>query len=313
MDRFAELKAFSLVAASGGFSAAARELGVAASSVTRLVDSLERRVGVALLNRSTRNVTLTANGRDYVERAAAILAALEEADDLAGGPSAEPRGLLRVSAPVTFTTLHIAPMLPAFARRHPGVVLDMHLSDAFSNMVDESIDVAIRIGAAEQRPNLIAREIAAQARSIVASPAYLAARGTPRSPGDLAQHDCLQFAYDAHSQIWRLRREGALQEVVVSGPLMVNNSDVLRQAALGGMGLAMLPDWLVGRDIQSGALTRVLDQYEVNPGDMAVGIYAVYQANRRGSAKIHAFIEALKESASKSATLRTRGDLRTSS
>jgi DNA-binding transcriptional LysR family regulator len=293
MDRFAELKAFCLVATSGGFSPAARQLGVATSSVTRLVDSLERRVGSPLLNRSTRNVTLTDSGRAYFERASAILSALDEADDQAGAPEGAPRGLLRVSAPVTFSALYIAPLLPALARRYPQLVLDMHLSDSVSNMVDEGIDVAIRIGAPERQPQLIARMLAPHPRSICASPAYLAQYGTPQTPAELADHNCLQFSYGAQRQGWRMQLDGEVHEVLVSGSLSVNNSEVLRQTALGGMGLALLPDWLVRRDIDAGLLVRVLERYQSNPGDMNVGIHAVYQANRRGSSKVKAFIDAL--------------------
>lgn len=298
MDRFAEIKAFCLVAASGGFSPAARQLGVATSSVTRLVDSLERRIGSPLLNRSTRNVTLTDSGRGYYERANAILAALAEADDQAGAPEGAPRGLLRVSAPVTFATLYIAPLLPALARRYPRLKLDMHLSDSVSNMVDEAIDVAIRIGTPERQPQLIARMLAPHRRNICASPAYLAQHGTPQSPSDLAVHNCLQFAYGTQRQGWRMQRDEEVQEVLVSGSLSVNNSEVLRQAALGGMGLVLLPDWLVRRDIDAGYLVRVLERYQANPGDMDVGIHAVYQANRRGSSKVKAFVDALAEALS---------------
>ena len=170
MDRFAELNAFCLVANNGGFSAAARQLGVATSSVTRLVDSLEQRLGAPLLNRSTRSITLTDSGRAYFEHATQILAALDEADDAAGGRDAEPSGVLRIAAPVTLAVRYIAPLLPEFARRHPKVTLDVRLSDNYVNLVEEAVDVAIRIGSPRQQPNLIARQLAAHRRHICASP-----------------------------------------------------------------------------------------------------------------------------------------------
>jgi DNA-binding transcriptional LysR family regulator len=298
MDRFAELKAFSLVAGSGGFSSAARQLGVATSSVTRLVDALEQRLGTPLLNRSTRKVTLTDSGQAYFERALHILAQLDAADDAAAAGRGEPRGILRVTAPVTFCTLYIAPLLGELQRRFPLLELDLYLSDAVSNMVDDAIDVAIRIGAGDQQPNLVARRLAGHERLICASAAYLQQHGTPEVPADLLRHNCLQFAYGNPRRGWRLQRNEDnqdIEEIPVRGTLTVNNSEVLRRAALDGVGLAMLPDWLVRHDLRSGALVRVLGQYQVNPGAMDVGLYAMYQTNRRGSLKVKAFVDLLAE------------------
>ena len=296
MDRFAELHAFTLVAASSGFSAAARQLGVAVSSVTRQVDALEQRLGSPLLNRSTRGVTLTDSGRAYYEQATAILAALDEADDGASGRGDALRGSLRVAAPVTFATIYIAPLLSELARRYPELTLDLRLSDAMTNLAEEAIDLAIRIGNVDQQSNLIARLLAPHTRSICASPAYLSQHGTPKVAADLAQHNCLQFAYGARRQVWRLQAPGqAATEVEVHGSLSVNNSEVLRRAVLDGIGVALLPDWLVQADLQAGTLRRLLPEYMANPGDMKVGIYAVYPANRRGSSKIKAFADLLEQ------------------
>ncbi len=298
MDRFSELTAFRAVAASGGFSSAARHLGLATSSVTRLIDSLERRLGAVLLNRSTRSVTLTDSGMRYYEHAQRILADLEWADDEAGAVDAdgELHGMLRIAAPVTFCTRHIAPLLPQMALRYPRLELDIHLSDTVSNMVDESIDLAIRIGSVEQNANLVVRRLGPHERVICASPAYLAKYGTPSEPAHLANHNCLQFAYDATRAPWRLqsRESGAIDEVKVRGTLNVNNADVLMQAAIGGMGVAMLASWLVEDALASGALVPVIEDFRANPGPMDVGLLAIYQANRRGSSKIRAFIELLE-------------------
>jgi DNA-binding transcriptional LysR family regulator len=295
MDRFAELKAFCLTASNGGFSAAARQLSVATSSVTRLVDALEQRLGTPLLNRSTRSITLTDSGRAYFEHALQILAALDQADDAAAGGVTEPAGVLRIAAPVTLAIRYIAPLLPELAHRHPKLELDLRLSDALTNLVDEAIDVAIRIGNPEQQPNLIARKLAGHRRHICASPAYLARHGAPQTPEQLAVHNCLLFSYGAARQSWRLRSDGLAQEIEVRGNLHVNNAEMLRQAALGGMGLALLPGWLVQQDLDAGALVPVLDGYQANPGEMDVGIYAVYAANRRGSSKIRALTDMLAE------------------
>jgi DNA-binding transcriptional LysR family regulator len=295
MDRFAELKAFCLVASNGGFSAAARQMKMATSSVTRLVDALEARIGAPLLNRSTRSITLTDSGRDYFEQATRILRALDEADDAAAGRDAEPAGVLRVTAPVTLANRYIAPLLPRLARQYPRLALDLRLSDTMANMVDEAIDVAIRIGNPERQPNLIARKLAGHRRHICASPAYLAEHGTPRTPEQLAGHNCLLFAYGGGRSSWRLRNADCATVVEVSGSLTVNNAEMLRQAALSGIGLVMLADWLIQEDLEAGTLVAVLADFQVNPGQMDVGIYAVYPASRRGASKIRVFADMLAE------------------
>ncbi|MDB5934130.1 MAG: HTH-type transcriptional regulator DmlR [Massilia sp.] len=293
MDRFAELRALRAVAITGGFSAAARQLGVATSSVARLMDALELRIGAPLLNRSTRSVTLTDPGREYVARATSILEQLEEADNAVGAATSVARGLLRIAAPVTFSSMFIAPLLPELARRYPELELDMRLNDSVTNLVEESIDLAIRIGTVERIPNLVARKLSTHQRFICASPAYLARHGAPRRPADLGQHNCLLFAYSVGAQQWHLRDAAGIEEIEVRGTLTVNNVEVLRQAVVGGVGLGLLPEWLVKADLGSGALVRVLEQYEINPGPMEVGVYGLYPASRRGSAKVKAVLDML--------------------
>ena len=298
MDRFAELKTFCVVVASGGFSSAARELGLATSSVTRLVNALEERLGVALLNRSTRSVTLTEAGRTYHEDAHRLLEQLDSADDAVGTRAADVSGVLRVAAPVTFAAMIISPMLPELRARHPKLALDLRLSDTAVNLVDESIDVAVRIGSLDPQANLIARRLADHQRVLCASPDYLARRGMPHHAPELLTHDCLQFTFTDNRRTWRLRRrdgnpETPVEEIRVNSIVQANSGEVLRQAAVAGLGIAMLSDWLVCDDLQAGHLVRVLDQYDVNPGQMDVALYALYQANRRGSQKIRAFVELL--------------------
>jgi DNA-binding transcriptional LysR family regulator len=293
MDRFAELKAFCLVAASGGFSPAARQLGVATSSVTRLVDALEARLGAVLLNRSTRSVTLTDTGRSYYEEARRVLEQLDAADDAVAGQGGDVKGVLRVAAPVSFATLHIAPILPELRARYPRLALDLRLSDEAARLVDESIDVAIRIGRIDPDSTLVARRLGAHRRLLCASPAYLAMRGTPILPADLAHHDCLQLA---DRRLWRMRRlegEGEDEEITIDAVLQANSADLLRQAALAGLGVAMLAHWLVRDDVAAGRLVPVLPAWEANPGPMDVTLHALYQSNRRGSHKIRAFVDLL--------------------
>ncbi|WP_313034996.1 LysR family transcriptional regulator [Massilia alkalitolerans] len=293
MDRFAELKAFCLVAASGGFSPAARQMGVATSSVTRLVDALEARLGAVLLNRSTRSVTLTDTGRSYYEEARRVLEQLDAADDAVAGQGGDVKGVLRVAAPVSFATLHIAPILPELRARYPRLVLDLRLSDETARLVDESIDVAIRIGRIDPDSTLVARRLGSHRRLLCASPAYLASRGTPILPADLAHHDCLQLA---ERRVWRMRRpegDGEDEEIGIDAVLQANSAELLRQAALAGLGIAMLAHWLVRDDVAAGRLAPVLPAWEANPGPMDVALHALYQTNRRGSHKIRAFVDLL--------------------
>lgn len=297
MDRFAELKTFCAVAAGGGFSAAARQLGLATSSVTRLVDALEQRLGAILLNRSTRSVTLTDRGRIYYEQAMQVMEQLDAADDSVLDNASELRGVLRVAAPVTFAAMYLAPVLSALRTRHPQLLLDLRLSDTAANLIDESIDVAIRIGSLEAHPHLIARRLTGHQRVLCASPAYLARRGTPLLPADLAGHDCVQFRFADNRCIWRLRHadDAPIEEIPIHAVIQANNGELLRQVALNGMGVAMLADWLVQDDLAAGRLVRVLGGFQVNPGLMDVGLHALYLSNRRGSHKILAFVDLLAE------------------
>lgn len=299
MNKFSEMQVFVAVADTSGFSAAARQMGLAPSSVLRLVDSLEERLGVKLLNRSTRSVTLTEGGRNFYDRVQGILSQLDAADVAAAALDEEPQGVLKVTAPVTFSTMYLGAVFRELHRRYPQLQLDLQLSDGVSNMIDESIDVAIRIGATGDQPNVIARRLAAHERVICASAHYLREHPAPTAPSDLLAHQCLQFSYDGPRRGWRFRRrggvDGVIEEVNVQGNLYANNAELLRQAAVNGRGVAMLAHWLVRDDLAAGRLVAMLDDFEVNPGSMDVGIYAMYPANRRGSVKVKAFIDLLIE------------------
>ena len=308
MDRFAEIKTFCAVAASGGFSSAARQLGLATSSVTRLVDALEERLGTVLLNRSTRSVTLTDRGRVYYEQSLRVMEQLDLADDSVLDEASDLSGTLRIAAPVTFAAMYLAPIVVQLRARYPRLLLDLRLSDTAAHLIDESIDVAIRIGSLDPHPNLIARRLTGHERVLCASPAYLAAHGVPQDPADLAGHDCLQFTFADNRRIWRMRRaEGGtvgtgstpadlpVEEIAIRAVIQANNAEVLRQAAVNGMGIGMLADWLVRGDLREGRLVRVLPDYQVNPGLMDVGLHALYQSNRRGSQKIRVFVDMLAD------------------
>lgn len=295
MDKLLALRAFMDVAQTGGFSRAAQRRAVATSSVTRLIDGLEAALGVALLTRSTRRVTLTDAGSAYLEQVARLLSDLEEADASVSEGGSEAVGPLRVSVPVTWGRLCVGPHIAAFLRAHPRVSLELVSSDTPADLAAERIDVALRIGTPEHHPQLIVRPLAAHQRQVVASPGYLACHGTPARPQDLALHECLRFAYQPGPQRWSFLRDGQAQAVEVNGRLAANNADMLREAALDGFGIALLAQWLVEEDVRAGRLQRLFGDYAIDPQEHSVGIYAAYLPNRRHSRKVHAFVEFLQQ------------------
>ncbi|QBR01995.1 LysR family transcriptional regulator [Paraburkholderia pallida] len=291
MDKLQALRAFVVVAESGGFSGAARTLGLATSSVTRSVDALEEALGTALLNRTTRQVTLSDAGKTYYARARQILEDLAEADAAVGDRGEEASGPLRVSAPVEFARQCISPHLGAFLSRYPKLDLDITLTDTFSDLVTERIDLAIRLGTPPPDAGVISRHIGTFKRYVVASEAYLSEFGTPVEPADVSAHQALRFSYGTDRQVWIFSKDGVQTEVVVTGRLKTNNSDILREAARSGAGIALLPSWLVAPDVQSGRLTKLFEGYEVNPNHARSAVTALYLPNQRGSRRISAFIE----------------------
>ena len=293
MDSFAALGAFVATVDSGGFAAAGRQMGVATSSVTRQVDALEHALGTRLLNRSTRGVTLTTVGETYYEHAVRLLADLESANLEASEAQGAPRGQLRVSLPVAFGQLHVSPARPAFLARYPDISLDLLLSDDVVDLAEQRLDLAIRLGHVET-PDVVARRLAPHHRVLCASPEYLRCHGEPQTPADLAQHACLSFAYSRSAPLWHFTGRSE-ESVRVSGPMRANNSLVLRDAALSGMGVLLIADWLVGRDIEAGRLQIVLPEWRAHVSNEESGVYAVYLPNRRNSKKVRAFVEFLAE------------------
>ncbi|WKL15869.1 LysR substrate-binding domain-containing protein [Comamonas testosteroni] len=294
MDKLHALRAFLDVAESGGFSKAARRLGVATSSVTRLIDGLEESLGTALLTRTTRRVTLTDAGAAYMEQVSRVLSDLEEADSSVSDTGAEAVGPLRVSLPVTFARLCLGPYIPGFLRQNPRVSLDLVLSDTHVDLVSERIDVAVRIGTPALQPQLIVRNLAEHRRYAVASQEYLERHGAPLTPEELTKHECLRFSYQAGPQRWSfLRRDGQVQHVEVQGRLTANNADILREAVLDGLGVSLLAEWLIREDVRAGRLRRLFEDYEINPKEQSVCVYAAYLPNRRYSKKVQVFLDFL--------------------
>lgn len=294
MDKLAALSAFVAIVDHGGFAPAARRLGVAPSSLTRQINTLEESLGALLLNRSTRSVTLTDAGARYLEDARRILDEVEDADRGVSERGGLPSGSLRISMPVAFARLHVGPVLPLFLRRYPEMRLDIALSDTFANLVEERVDIAIRLGVLNSS-SLIARKLAPHRRVICASPDYLAERGMPALPSDLSRHNCLLFDYLTGDAAWTLAKEAVRERIPVSGNLRASGSELLREAAIGGAGLILMPTWLVGHDIAEGRLVPVLEEWTVSPGPEEGAIWAVYLPNRRGSRKVNCFLDFLAQ------------------
>ncbi len=296
MDTLHSMRLFAEVVESGSFSAAGRKFGLAASSVSRQVGSLEDALEARLLNRSTRKLSLTEAGRLYHERVRQILADVEDANRCVSHLEAVPRGLLRINGPTVFGRLHIAPHLPEFFERFPEIDIDLTLTDHFVDVIEEGADVVVRVGGLADS-SLFARRLAPNRRVMCASPAYLDPNGRPEKPGDLTKHTCI--VYKLHSTVgtWHVccGESGAKETVQVSGRLTANNAEALHESVLGSVGIALLPIWLVGQDLQAGRLERVLPTLEADLTKDETAIHAVYPHKRLLSAKVRAFVDFLVE------------------
>jgi DNA-binding transcriptional LysR family regulator len=290
LDRLTSLEVFAKVASSGSFSAAGRAMGLSQTMVTKHIAALEGRLGIKLFHRTTRRLSITEAGRDYLDASARVLADLESADSAVAADRFEPRGVLRLNAPVSFGARQIAPLLPEFACRYPHVTVDLGLNDRLVDLAEEGWDLAIRIGSLADS-SLIARRIAPCRTVLCAAPSYLAARGTPRNVADLKQHNCLGYTLSQvnGAERWMFGGRGDVV-VAVSGNLRANNGDALRAAAIAGLGLIYQPSFIVADDLKAATLTRLeLDHTTVEIG----GIYGVYLPQPHPAAKVRAFIDFL--------------------
>jgi DNA-binding transcriptional LysR family regulator len=293
MDRFDGLSAFVAVADLKGFAAAARKLGLSASAVTRVVAALEDRIGLRLLQRTTRSVSLTDAGARYLERARRILADLEEADGSAQAERSTPTGRLVVSAPLAFGRLHVAPLMCAFLQRYPDIVGELQLSDRTVNLVEDGIDLAVRI---RHLPDstLIMRHLGETRRIVIASPDYLERNGEPRNPGELAGHRIIHFAgLGGGASEWRFSRDGREQRIAIAPHYVTNSADAGVWHAARGGGLAMVLAYQAADELRDGRLKIVLREFEPPP----LPIQAVYPAARLLSAKVRAFVDIAAEQA----------------
>ncbi|WP_426142560.1 LysR family transcriptional regulator [Pseudomonas sp. DWP3-1-2] len=295
MDKLLALKMFVETVRCGGYSSAARKLGISTSSVTRQVAGLESELGASLLNRTTRNTSVTVAGQHYYEKALEILEAVDEADAVVNDRGSQAQGRLRASVPVEFGRRIIAPHLGRLLDRHPGLEINLSLSDEVTDLLTEQIDVSVRLGSSVVNDDIVSKRVGGFQRWVVASPEYLTRTGLPRHPRDLLEHQCLRFDYRTGHRHWTFLGNEEVMRLNVQGRLLSNNADILREAALAGGGVTLLADWLVRHDVAEGRLTRVMEQYEVNPGNASTCINALYLPNHRGSSRINVFIEFLKE------------------
>ena len=288
MDRLAAMTAFVRVVEAGSLSAAARALNTSLASVSRQLAALERRLGARLMNRTTRRIALTEGGRAYYERSKRVLADIEEAEAALSQHQAMPSGRLVVSAPIAFGQVYLAPIIAGFLARHPRIAIDLSLADRFVNVVEEGIDVALRVGTLADS-SLIARRLGTFRRVVVASPAYLKSHAAPRRPVDIAGHDCLSFSMLIDPVRWHFVADGKEIAVPIAPRLRCDNQLVLRQAAIDGAGLLLASSWFVREAVAAGRLQVVLDEFETP----VVPIHVVYPHARLLSAKVRAFVDYL--------------------
>ena len=288
MADLAELRAFVEVAAAGGFSRAAGKLGLSKSIVSRRVAALEADAGVRLLSRTTRGVSLTEAGSELNKRALQILAEFDEALDAVAGRDNVITGRLRLAAPLSFGIAHLAAVLAEFATRHPQLQLDVMYSDRFVDVVREGFDAAVRIAELKDS-SLVARRLAPMRARIVASPLYLARRDTPEVPGDLAAHEALIYTGSPNGDVWRFRSGQRVIPVRVQGRFRADNGEAVREAAIAGLGLCILPTWLTAADISRGALVQVLSHYDIPEA----GLYVLRPPGPSAPTKVRALIDFL--------------------
>lgn len=286
MDRFQAMATFIRVVDTGSFSAAARQINVGQPAVSKLIVQLEERLGVRLITRTTRGLSPTEAGERFYERARRALDEADEAELAARGAGRGLTGRLRISAATTFARLHIVPRLPEFLAEHPDLDLEVIMDDRVIDMVEEGIDLSLRMGALPDS-SATARKLAAGRRSLVATPAYLARAGVPQNPAEVAGHDAVIYTrFDARN--WTFRNAaGGEASVTVGGRLRVTAAEGLRAAVLADIGLAVASDWMFTRELASGAVVRVLEDWQLPPIDL----WAVFPTGRLASAKARIFAD----------------------
>lgn len=290
LDRVGDILAFVRAADARSFTVAAEQLGLSRSSVGKSIARLEDRLGVRLLHRTTRNVTLSDDGRAFYERCVRILADLEEAETAMATRSETPRGRLRLDLPVSFGRLHVLPVLHQFMNRWPDVIGNVSFSDRYVDLIEEGVDLAVRIGGSEDS-RLVTRTLAPHRLVTCATPAYLGEHDTPTSPSDLKRHSCLAFTHAGRPTGWRFSVEGAEQTIAVDGRFSASNAEALKDAVLADYGIAQLATFLVGNELRAGMLVPVLKLFSTD----GEPIRAIYPTGRHLSPKVRKFVDLLVE------------------
>jgi DNA-binding transcriptional LysR family regulator len=294
MDRIDKLKAFAIVVRAGSFSAAARQVNLTPSAVSKIINRLEEELGVALFDRSTKTLALTVEGTTYLECVNRVLTDLEETERQLSQQKIVPRGKLRISSSIPIGVRHIQPLIPLFNTQFPDVEIDLNLTDHVIDLVEQHVDVAIRVGES-QDSSLIARKLCNSRRVVVASPEYIKRCGYPRHPEELARHECLQFNMKRALNEWSFLIDGAVQSVPLGGKYSANNGETIRHLALSGVGLARLAWFQVGHDVADGRLVPLLEEF--HPNDVQ-GVYAIFFGHRFVSSRVRSFVDFLIENLS---------------
>jgi DNA-binding transcriptional LysR family regulator len=290
MDKLTSMNVFVRVAKAGSFAGAARELGISRAMATKHIMHLESRLDTRLFNRTTRSINLTEVGVSYLERCQQVLLDVKEMEEAVTHLQSEPRGVLKISAPPVIGATHVAPALADFLKAHEDLSVDMTLKGSHVDLIDEGVDIAIFLGKLEDT-SLVARKLASSALVVCGAPEYFERYGTPKEPEDLVNHSCLvNWAIPPRNR-WKFKGVLGEREVTVSGRMQANVADPIRMAANVGLGMVMLPKYIVGRDIEKGKLQVVLEQYSISP----LEIHAVYPHRKYLSAKVRDFLDFLQE------------------
>jgi DNA-binding transcriptional LysR family regulator len=287
MDRLGSMRVFAKVVEQGSFARAATALEMSATVVTRNVADLEAHLGTRLLNRTTRRLSLTETGQQYLERVRQILADIDDADAMASSSSRKPGGTLRIYCHPGFGQSQLAALLPLYAQAMPDVVLDVTLADQSVDLVEGGFDIGIFIGLQKFDASMIARRLATSNVVLCASPAYLARRGTPATPSDVSHHDCLNFAFEQLRHHWPVHWDDEVLNVPIVSRMVSNSGAVLRQAALAGMGIMLRSSFTLEGDIEAGRLVQLLQGHHLGQ----LSVMMVYPSRRLLSAKVRSFVD----------------------
>lgn len=303
MDLLAGLRTFVRVAESGSFSAVAREIGATQPAVSRQISALEQHLDARLIQRTTRSLTLTEDGRDLLDHARRVLDCVEEAEMAVGRRQGTPSGLVRIATPSTFGRLYVAPRMRRLLDRYPELSVELHMSDSVTDMIAGGIDLAIR-GGVVQEASLVARRIGSSARYVVGSVDYLERNGVPAHPSDLARHSCIAFLQGAAPNEWRFNGPDGAVSVEIGGRFRTDSSEAMREAVMAGVGLALAPSWVFGADLTIGRAKAVLQRYQAEQ----VPIHAVYPSRRNLAPRTRAVIDFLLDEFRLDSAISTYGE-----